>query len=167
MRYYEPFHPPNISVCRYHTVAKTTVRCQVQNSDVRERKKKKTQIRCVSRGAVLMMRSLYFTTNNQFGRPENLGHRIACQASIVASMRGGDAFDNYGAGMVVNVGYAQPRGCLRVLSGIVNGRGCGGSDGGPVGGGRRADAGNRLAIFRPDDRERRIALLDHAGHLGP
>lgn len=34
-------------------------------------------------------------------------------------------------------------------------------------GGRRAEGGNRLAVLRPDDRERRIALLDHTGHLGP
>lgn len=71
-------------------------------------------------------------------------------------MSGGDALDNYGAGMTVNVGYAQSRGCLRVVSGIVYGDG-----------GRRAEGGNRLAVLRPDDRERRIALLDHAGHLGP
>lgn len=112
------------------------------------------------------MRSLYFTTNDQLGRPKDFGHRIARQASIVAGVRGGDALDNYGAGMGVNVGYAQPRGCLQVLSGIVNCRrgGCGRA----VGGGQRraAGGGNRLAVLRPDDRERRIALLDHAGHLG-
>lgn len=113
------------------------------------------------------MRSLYFTTNDQLGRPEDLGHRIARQASIVAGVRGGDALDNYGAGMGVNVGYAQPRWCLRVLSEIVNGCGSGGGGGGPVGDGRRAGGGNLLAVLRPDDRERRIALLDHAGHLGP
>lgn len=111
--------------------------------------------RCGTASAVYS--SLYFTTNDQLGRPEDLGHRIARQASIVAGVSGGDALDNYGAGMTVNVGYAQPRGCLRVMSGIVY-------DGD---GGRRAGGGNRLAVLRPDDRERRIALLDHAGHLGP
>jgi len=65
--------------------------------------------------------SLYFTTNDQLGRPEDLGYRIARQASIVAGVSGGDALDNYGAGMGVNVGYAQPRGCPRVLAGIVKG----------------------------------------------
>lgn len=95
--------------------------------------------------------ALYFTTNDQLGRPEDLGYRIARQASIVAGVRGGDALDNYGAGMGVNVGYAQPGGGRLRVSGIVNGRRC----------------GNRLAVLRPDDRERRIALLDHAGHLGP
>lgn len=114
--------------------------------------------------------SLYFTTNDQLGRPEDLGHRIARQASIVAGVSGGDAFDNYGAGMGVNVGYAQSRGCPRVLSGIVNCRaGCG--SGRPVNGngngGRRAGRGNRFPVLRPDDRERRIALLDHTGYLGP
>lgn len=112
--------------------------------------------------------SLYFTTNDQLGRPEDLGHRIARQASIVASVSGGDALNNYGAGMGVNVGYAQSRGCPRVLSGIVNGRaGCGCGRTVSEGGGRRAGDGNRFPVLRPDDRERRIALLDHAGHLGP
>lgn len=74
----------------------------------REREKKNTKTRCVFRGAVQLVRhsSLYFTTNDQLGRPEDLGHRIARQTSIVAGVSGGDALDNYGAGMGVNVGYA-------------------------------------------------------------
>lgn len=133
---------------------------------MRNREKKKTH-ETHRLGAFRGSWALYFTTNDQLGRPEDLGHRIASQASIVAGVRGGDALDNYGAGMGVNVGYAQPRWCLRV-SGIVNGRGgCSGGCSGAEGGGRRARGGNRLAVLRPDDRERRIALLDHAGHLGP
>lgn len=50
--------------------------------------------------------SVYFTTNDQLGRPEDLGHRIARQASIVAGVRGVHALDNYGTGMGINVGYA-------------------------------------------------------------
>lgn len=124
---------------------------------MREREKKTQRLDAFFRGAVQLVRysSLYFTTNDQLGRPEDLGHRIARQTSIVAGVSGGDALDNYGAGMGVNVGYAQSRRCLRVVSGID-------SDGD-----RRTEGGNRLAVLRPDDRERRIALLDHTGHLGP
>jgi len=98
------FYPPNSFTRRRCIVAETMVRCQVQNSDVREKekKKRKTQTRCIFRA----VRFLYFTTNDQFGRPKDLGHWIARQASIVAGVRGGDALDNYGAGMGVNVGYA-------------------------------------------------------------
>lgn len=108
------------------------------------------------------------TAHDELSRMRDLGDRVSRVARVIARMIGGDALDHDPAGERVHAGDRQARGRLLLLApyhlqpvpaaavslALTRARATGHR--------RRYD----LAVLRPGDREGRVALLDHAGHVG-